>query len=183
MKKNIALTALLCTFLLVMTGCSNTENSSSSSAPASEGSSSVSSSVAAPEPVKPLFPTDEEILTEVTPYLANAEQQDVSTDDTLKANMGFGSEVFTNPVLYMGMPKGNTTYFFMADLTETADKTIVKEKLDTILQGWVKTSEQGYVVGGTDYSIIEKGNKIFAVMHEESNSFQKLTAYLNGLEG
>lgn len=79
MKKFIA---LLLIFTLVFAGCSGKEEKT--------------------------FPTDEEIMEKMTPYLTNAQEQDPSLypsyDDFLKANLGIGEDQVTDVVLYMGLP-------------------------------------------------------------------------------
>lgn len=37
------------------------------------------------------------------------------------------------------------------------------------------------MMGSTAYSIIEKENKIFVIMHEDPESFAKMQTYLNNL--
>lgn len=127
------------------------------------------------------LPSDEEIMEKVTPFLSNTEKIDVLTEETLASNLALTYKDVKDVVLYMGAPLENTTYFCMLTLTEDADRENVKSKLTNVMEGWVKTGEQGYITGFLDYKIIEKQNKIFVVMHENAEKFEELTSYLNGL--
>lgn len=127
------------------------------------------------------FPSDSEILQKVTPYLSDTVKQDLSQDIFLEANLGLTSDDVLNPVLYMGMPNQNTTYFCMFTLVEKSHIQEVKEHLTLIMENWVDSAEQGYLSGSSAYEIIQKGDKIFVIMHEDANSFNELVAYINSL--
>lgn len=127
------------------------------------------------------FPSDEEIMEVISPYLGNALPQDVAEEAGLLANLGLTNQDLIDPVLYMGMPNQNTTYFCMATFTEGADRENVTTKLNTILKGWTQTSEQGYIQGNLDYEVIVKKDKVFAIMHENLADFQAMQEYLNSL--
>ncbi len=158
MKKNIGALCLLCICLMSMllAGCS-----------------------------QKALPSDEEILEHMQPYLENAVLQDASlyesTEAFLNANLGMGEDQLKNVVLYMGMPKQNTTFFLMADKGENYDETIVMEKLQSKMEGIQNTQEMGYIAGDTDYAIIEKPNKVFVIMHEDAQKFNEMKTYLNEL--
>lgn len=69
----------------------------------------------------------------------------------------------------------------MADKAENADSKKIIDALNSCLQNHVKTAEMGYTAGYTEYAVIEKGDKIFAVMHEDAEKFNEITAYLSSL--
>lgn len=133
----------------------------------------------------PELPSDEEIVEEMSIYLENTVYQDASLypsqNDFLSANFGLTQEDVADVVLYMGQPNQSTTFFLILTKTEKADSELILEKLETKMQGLVKTAEMGYIQGYTDYSIIEKDNKVFAIMHEEADSFMKMQEYINSL--
>lgn len=131
------------------------------------------------------FPTDDEIMSNISAYLGSAVLIDPaiypSKNDFLKANLGLGEENVSNVILYMGAPNQNTTYFVMITKAKNADSKVITDKLESIMQGCVKTAEMGYISGYTEYSIIEKGDKIFAIMHESPEGYSKMLDYLNSL--
>ena len=134
---------------------------------------------------KETFPTNEEIMNNVTPYLENAEYQDpelyASFDEFLSANLGLSEKDVQDAVLYMGAPKQNTTFFLMLTKTADADNEKIMSKLESKMESQLKTASQGYITGYTEYSIIEKENKVFVIMHENSEDFKKLQEYINSL--
>ena len=156
MKKMIS---LLLSFTFIFAGCSTTEEKT--------------------------FPTDEEILEKMTPYLTNAQEQDPalypSYDDFLKANLGFGEDQVSDAVLYMGAPNQNTTFFLMLTMAEGADLDFITEKLEAKAVSMVETASMGYAQGCTDYKIIQKGEKIFLVMHEDQSSLEEMVQWLESL--
>lgn len=131
------------------------------------------------------LPSDEEIVEEMSIYLENTVYQDASLypseNDFIKANFGLTQEDVADVVLYMGQPNQNTTFFSIITKTENADSELILEKLEAKMQGLIETAEIGYIQGYTEYSIIEKDNKVFALMHEDVNSFMKMKEYINGL--
>ena len=173
-KKSTSLLALL--LCIALAACSSESPTQSSS------SSSVQDSIESSSSQESTFPSDQEILDEITPLLSNAVEQDLSIPDALEMNVGIDSETISDPVLYLGMPNQNTTFFFMGTLSAEADEDAVKTQLESILEGWVKTCEQGYISGATDHTVIQKGNKVFAVMHQDAESYRQIVSYLDGLE-
>lgn len=129
------------------------------------------------------FPSDEEIMEHMTAYLENTVFQDPasypSLNDFISANFGMSDKEFSQLTLYMGAPNQNTTFFLMATKADGADTALIKEKLENRMQSAVKTAEMGYMSGYTGYSIQEKGDKIFAVMHEDAGKYNEIQAYLN----
>ena len=127
--------------------------------------------------------TDEDILEDVAPYLENAVFQDPSNyptmNDFLLANLGLDQTNVANAVLYMGAPNGNTTFFLMLTKAQDGDTDQILEKLESKMQSLVETSKQGYTQGYQEYAIIEKEDRIFAVMHEDAGQYEELVAYLN----
>lgn len=115
MKKFIA---LLLIFTLVFAGCSGKEEKT--------------------------FPTDEEIMEKMTPYLTNAQEQDPSLypsyDDFLKANLGIGEDQVTDVVLYMGAPNQNTTFFLMLTKAESGDTDTIIQALENKAVSMVETA-------------------------------------------
>ncbi len=156
MKKFIA---LLLIFTLVFAGCSGKEEKT--------------------------FPTDEEIMEKMTPYLTNAQEQDPSLypsyDDFLKANLGIGEDQVTDAVLYMGAPNQNTTFFLMLTKAESGDTDTIIQALENKAVSMVETASMGYTQGYTEYKIIDKGEKIFLVMHEDQKSFEEMVEWLESL--
>ena len=173
-KKSTSLLALL--LCITLAACSSeSPTQSSSSSPVQDSSESSSSQ-------ESTFPSDQEILDEITPLLENSTEQDFSSPDALERNIGIDSDAMSDCVLYLGMPNQNTTFFFMGTLAPDADVDDIKAQLESTLDGWVKTSEQGYISGATDHTVIQKGNKIFAVMHQDAESYRQIVSYLDGLE-
>lgn len=127
------------------------------------------------------FPSDEEIMENVAPYLKNALEQDVSTQSGLLANTGLSNEDILDASLYMGMPKQNTTYFAMATLANDADSADVIETFNNILYGWTMTAQQGYIQGNLDYEVCVKKDKVFAFMHENLEDFHSIQEYIHAL--
>lgn len=131
------------------------------------------------------FPSDEEIMSALSGYLGDAVLQDPaiypSLNDFLSSNLGLSDKEVSDAVLYMGASNRNTTFFAMLTVVEGADHESIKSRLDSVMQGQVKTAEMGYTSGSTEYSIIEKGDKIFAVMHEDPDSYSEMLDYLNSL--
>lgn len=131
------------------------------------------------------FPTDDEIMGNIMEYLDSAVLIDPaiypSKNDFLKANLGLGEEIVSNAVIYMGAPNQNTTYFMMITKAEGADSKVITDKLQSIMQSHIKTAEMGYMSGYTEYSIIEKGSKVFVIMHESPEDYSKMRDYLNSL--
>lgn len=134
---------------------------------------------------KAALPSNEEIMEFVEPYLDEAIYQEPSLypsmNDYLMANFGLSEEEVIDPVYYTGQPNQNTTFFVVLTKTENADSQKILEKLDQRMLGQVTTAEMGYMQGNTDYSIIEKGNRIFIIMHEDEEKYRELVAYFNEL--
>ena len=156
MKKLIA---LLLTFTFLFAGCAGKEEKT--------------------------FPTDEEIMEKMTPYLTNAQEQDASLypsyDDFLKANLGLGEDQISNAILYMGAPNQNTTFFLMLTKAEGADTETITQALENKAASMVETASMGYTQGYTEYKIIDKGEKMFLVMHEDQKSFEEMVEWLESL--
>ena len=131
------------------------------------------------------FPSDEEIMKNISEYLDNAVYQDPaifpSMNDFLEANLGLNDENVLDATLYMGAPNRNTTYFLMITKSENADTELILQRLERIMQAQVKTAEMGYISGYREYDIIEKENKIFAIMHEDQQNYSDMRTYLNSL--
>ena len=177
MKKTILFALSLLTVLCMMSGCSRQESTDTSGQTVSSEST---------EKETAAFPSDEEIIEEMSPYLENAQKQEIesagSLEDFLLNNLGLETDGITDAVLYLGMPNQNTTYFLMLTLDDSADREAINQKVEEQLKGWQKTAEMGYVSGYTEYKIIEKQDKLFAVMHEKQDSFEKMCEYLEDLK-
>lgn len=178
MKKTILFALSLLTVVGLLSGCSKQESTDTSgeTTPSSESSEKETAS----------FPSSEEILEEMSPYLENAQKQEIeaagSLDDFLLNNLGLETDGIKDAVLYLGMPNQNTTYFLMLTLEDSADRENINQKIEEQLKAWQKTAEMGYVSGYTEYKIIEKQDKLFAVMHEKQDSFEKMCEYLEDLK-
>ncbi len=177
MKKTILFTLSLMTVLCMMSGCSRQESTDTSGQTVSLEST---------EKETAAFPSDEEIIEEMSPYLENAQKQEIesagSLEDFLLNNLGLEADGIEDAVLYLGMPNQNTTYFLMLTLDDSADRENINQKVEEQLKAWQKTAEMGYVSGYTEYKIIEKQDKLFAVMHEKQDSFEKMCEYLEDLK-
>lgn len=134
-----------------------------------------------PTKTKKSLPTQQQIMHNVMPYIANTQEVDISSEDTLQANLGLTKEQVADGVLYMGMPNQNTTYFAMISVKENADKESIKLQLNAVLESWVKSAEQGYYEGYRGYKVIEKQTMMFAIMNENQENFDLLTGYLDAL--
>lgn len=123
------------------------------------------------------------ILTDMAPYLEDAQEQDMSTEERIQANVGLGYDQISQAVLYMGMPTEtpNTTYFFMGKMADGADSQAICDKLNQVMTGWVETYKQGYLQGNAEYDIIVSGDLVFAVMHQNAEDFAAICDYLKGL--
>lgn len=55
------------------------------------------------------------------------------------------------------------------------------EKLEAKAVSMVETASMGYAQGCTDYKIIQKGEKIFLVMHEDQSSLEEMVQWLESL--
>lgn len=134
---------------------------------------------------KNTLPAGEEILEHVSPYLEDTVFMDPATysslNDFLNAYLGLSEKEVSEAVLYMGAPHQNTTFFLMLTKAADADSGLILEKLESIMQDQVHTAEMGYMSGYTKYAIIEKGDKVFAIMHEDPEIFSELQSYLNSL--
>ena len=185
MKNTVKFFVLLTFCAMMLTACAQTEQGSSESSAPSAVSSEAESQSSGSQQEESSASEDDKIMEEVLPYLENTQKQDPanysSMEEFLMANFGLGEADIADAQLYMGAPNGNTTYFAMLTPTPDADTELIREKLENNLKGWVETSQQGYTQGYTEYSVIESGGKIFAVMHEDAKQYQKLTAYLESL--
>lgn len=123
------------------------------------------------------------ILVDMAPYLEDAQEQDMSTEERIQANVGLGYDQISQAVLYMGMPTEtpNTTYFFMGKMADGADSQAICDKLNQVMTGWVETYKQGYLQGNAEYDIIVSGDLVFAVMHQNAEDFAAICDYLKGL--
>lgn len=123
------------------------------------------------------------ILADMAPYLEDAQEQDMSTEERIQANVGLGYDQISQAVLYMGMPTEtpNTTYFFMGKMADGADSQAICDKLNQVMTGWVETYKQGYLQGNAEYDIIVSGDLVFAVMHQNAEDFAAICDYLKGL--
>lgn len=125
----------------------------------------------------------DQILTDMAPYLENAQEQDMSTEERIQANVGLGHDQIAQAVLYMGMPMEtpNTTYFFMGQMADGASSQKICDKLNQVMTGWVETYKQGRLTGNAEYDIIVSGDLVFAVMHENAEDFAEIRDYLKAL--
>ena len=123
------------------------------------------------------------ILTDMAPYLENAQEQDMSTEERIKANVGLGYDQISQAVLYMGMPMETptTTYFFMGQMADGADSQKISSQLKQVMEGWIETYKQGRLQGNPEYEIIVSGDLVFAVMHENAEDFAAICSYLKAL--
>lgn len=128
-----------------------------------------------------IFPSDDEIIENMAPYLDSTEEQDVSTDEWLKANLGLTSADVTDSRYIIGMPYQNTTNFFMGTFTEDADIEKITAQLEDVMKNWVDSCERGYSEGFTEYKIIVKQDKIFAIMNKDQENLDLMSQYLNSL--
>lgn len=121
-------------------------------------------------------PADKQIniLDEIVPELDNAQKQDVTTEENLKANVGLTFDDVKDPVLYLGAVNQNTTFFFMATLQEDSDQQKISDQLTQVMEGWVNTANQGYISGNTEYSLIIHEDKIYGIMHQDASTYQKI---------
>jgi len=125
----------------------------------------------------------DQILTDMAPYLENAQEQDMSTEERIKANVGLGYDQISQAVLYMGMPMETptTTYFFMGQMADGADSQKISSQLKQVMEGWIETYKRGYLQGNPEYGIIVSGDLVFAVMHENAGDFAAICSYLKAL--
>ena len=125
----------------------------------------------------------DQILTDMAPYLENAQEQDMSTEERIKANVGLGYDQISQAVLYMGMPMETptTTYFFMGQMADSADSQKISSQLKQVMEGWIETYKQGRLQGNPEYEIIVSGDLVFAVMHENAGDFAAICSYLKAL--
>lgn len=123
------------------------------------------------------------ILTDMAPYLENAQEQDMSTEERIQANVGLGYDQISQAVLYMGMPMETptTTYFFMGQMADGADSQKISSQLKQVMEGWIETYKQGRLQGNPEYEIIVSGDLVFAVMHENAGDFAAICSYLKAL--
>lgn len=127
------------------------------------------------------LPSDEEIVAFVAPYLNRTVQVDLSNEFFILGNFEFGYETITDAILYLGFPRGNTSYFAILNLTPDANKEVLKQQLKLQFNDIKLSREQEYLTGATKYAIIEKQDKLLIIMHENLDTFHTISNYLNNL--
>ena len=160
MKRNFAITCITALLVLFSVGCSQKADEKT-------------------------MPTDQEIVEALSDCLEDTVYQDPaaypSLNDFLQANLGLTEQDVSDAVLYMGAPNQNTTFFLILTKTEDGDTQQILEKLENKMKAQVETAEMGYMTGYTEYDIIEKENKIFAIMNQDAEKFTQMQTYCNEL--
>ena len=132
---------------------------------------------------EPAALTDEEILQKVEPYLEGAVYQDPaaypSLDDFLKANLGLDTQQVESVTLYMGAPNQITTFFLMLTKAEGADDQTILDALEQKMQAQAETAKMGYMQGSYAYTVLHKGDRFFAVMHQDPEQYEELVALID----
>lgn len=69
----------------------------------------------------------------------------------------------------------------MLTKAESGDTDTIIQALENKAVSMVETASMGYTQGYTEYKIIDKGEKIFLVMHEDQKSFEEMVEWLESL--
>ena len=128
---------------------------------------------------RPLLP-DNEIVEAVLPYLDGVQEQEEGAA-YLEDTLGISPDQVSHFVLYTGDASQTTTFFLILTLKDSGGLAGAAENVEQFLQERANAAQQGDLSGCGLYALLPKGNKLFAIMHQDEKTYRELVGYISDL--